>query len=118
MAVHKISVKQLVSRVRQVFPKASENYILNLINDALVEIGMYSTKPVQAKMSTVADQMWYKIGDEAKDSSGNKLEANKVFRVDLMDDSGDYIQIPRLIDKNFLLMDATSESALTTPDDK
>jgi|TARA_R100000008_G_C3560797_1_gene156024 hypothetical protein len=118
MAVHKISVKQLVSRVRQVFPKASENYILNLINDALVEIGMYSTKPVQAKMSTVADQMWYKIGDEAKDSSGNKLEANKVFRVDLMDDSGDYIQIPRLIDKNILLMDATSESALTTPDDK
>ena len=118
MAVHKISVKQLVSRVRQVFPKASENYILNLINDALVEIGMYSTKPVQAKMSTVADQMWYKIGDEAEDSSGNKLEANKVFRVDLMDDSGDYIQIPRLIDKNILLMDATSESALTTPDDK
>ena len=118
MAVHKISVKQLVSRGRQVFPKASENYILNLINEALVEIGMYSTKPVQAKMSTVADQMWYKIGDEAKDSSGNKLEANKVFRVDLMDDSGDYIQIPRLIDKNILLMDATSESALTTPDDK
>ena len=118
MAVHKISVKQLVSRVRQVFPKASENYILNLINDALVEIGMYSTKPVQAKMSTVADQIWYKIGDEAKDSSGNKLEANKVFRVDLMDDSRDYIQIPRLIDKNILLMDATSESALTTPDDK
>ena len=118
MAVHKISVKQLVSRVRQVFPKVSENYILNLINDALVEIGMYSTKPVQAKMNTVADQTWYKIGDEAEDSSGNKLEANKVFRVDLMDDSGDYIQIPRLIDKNILLMDATSESALTTPDDK
>ena len=115
MAVHKISVKQLVSRVRQVYPKASENYILN---HALVEIGMYSTKPVQAKMNTEADQMWYKIGDEAKDSSGNKLEANKVFRVDLMDDSGDYIQIPRLIDKNILLMDATSESALTTPDDK
>ena len=118
MSVHKISVKQLVSRVHQVFPGAPENYILNLINDALVEVGMHSTKPVQSKMSTVADKMWYKIGDEAKDSSGNKLEANKVFRVDLMDDSGDYIQIPRLIDKNILLMDATSESALTTPDDK
>ena len=119
MAVHKISVKQLISRVRQIFPGIPENYILNLINDALVEIGMYSTKPVQAKMSTVADQMWYKIGDEAKDSSGNKLEANKVYRVDLMDDDGDYIQIPRLIDKNILLMDAdSSESALTTPDER
>jgi len=119
MAVHKISVKQVVSRIRQVFPEASENYVLNLINDSLVEIGMFSTKPVQAKMSTVADQMWYKIGDDAKDSSGNKFEANKIFRVDLMDSDGDYIQIPRLIDKNILLMDAdSSESALTTPDNK
>ena len=118
MAVHKISIKQLVSRIRQVFPKAPENYILNLVNDALVEIGLYNTKPVQAKMSTVANQMWYSISDSAKDSSNNSLEANKVFRVDLMDDDGDYIQIPRLIDKNILLMDATSESALTTPDDK
>ena len=49
MAVHKISVKQLVSRIRQVFPDAPENYVLNLVNDALVEIGLYNTKPVQAK---------------------------------------------------------------------
>jgi len=118
MSVHKISVKQLVSRVHQVFPGAPENYVLNLVNDALVEIGMHSTKPVQAKMSTVANQMWYKIGDEAKDSSGNNLEANKVYRVDLMDDDGDYIQIPRLIDKNILLMDAKKETKLTTPDDR
>jgi hypothetical protein len=36
MAVHSISVKELISRVRLVFPSAPENYILNLINDALV----------------------------------------------------------------------------------
>ena len=118
MAVHKISVKQLVSRIRQVFPDIPENYILNLVNDALVEIGLYNTKPVQAKMSTVANQMFYNIGDSATDSSNNKLEANKVYRVDLMDDDGDYIQIPRLIDKNILLMDASSESVLETPDDR
>lgn len=105
MAVHKISVKQLISRVRQVFPDAPDTYILNLINDALVEIGMYSTKPVQAKLNLVANQMWYSIGDDANDWVGNKLEANKIYRVDLMDSDGDYIQIPRLIDKNILLMD-------------
>lgn len=116
MAVHKISVKELVSRVRQVFPDAPETYIINLINDALVHIGMYNTKPTQAKIDTVANQMWYSIGDDANDSSSNALEANKIFRVDLMDNEGDYIQIPRLVDKNILLMDATSESALDTPD--
>ena len=119
MAVHKISVKQVLSRVRQVFPDVPETYLISLLNDGLVEVGMYSTKPVQAKMSTVADQMVYNISDSAEDSSGNKLEANKIFRVDLMDDDGDYIQIPRLVDKNILLMDAdSSESALTTPDSK
>ena len=76
MAVHKISVKQVVSRIRQVFPEASENYVLNLINDSLVEIGMFSTKPVQAKMSTVADQMWYKIGDEANLHSRHRTIIN------------------------------------------
>ena len=60
MAVHKISVKQVLSRVKQVFPDIPENYLINLLNDGLVEVGMYSTKPVQAKMSTVADQMFYK----------------------------------------------------------
>jgi len=118
MAVHKISVKQVLSRVKQVFPDIPENYLINLLNDGLVEVGMYSTKPVQAKMSTVADQMFYNISDDAEDSSGNKLEANKVYRVDLMDSDGDYMQIPRLVDKNLLLMDATSESAVTKPDSK
>ena len=119
MAVHKLNVKNILSMVRQVFPNVPESYLISLVNDALVEIGVYSTKQIQAKISTVADQMWYKIGDEAKDSSGNKLEANKVYRVDLMDEDGDYIQIPRLIDKNILLMDAdSSESALTTPDER
>ena len=119
MAVHKLNVKNVLSRIRQVFPNVHETYLINLINDPLVEIGVYSTKQIQAKMSTVADQMWYKIGDDAEDSSGNKLEANKVFRVDLMDSDGDYIQIPRLVDRNILLMDAdSSESALTVPDSK
>ena len=119
MSVHKLNVKNVLSRVRHVFPNVPESYLLALINDALVEIGVYSTKQIQAKMSTVADQMWYKIGDDAEDSSGNKLEANKIFRVDLMDSDGDYIQIPRLVDRNILLMDADSnESALTTPDSK
>ena len=118
MAVHAMNVSQIVSRVRQVFPDASENYIINLINDALVEVGNHHTKIVQAKMSTVADQMSYSIAYEAEDSSENKLEANKVFRIDLMDDAGDYIQIPRQVDKNTLLWDATSESAIKQPDSK
>ena len=35
MAVHGITVKQLISRVRENFPGAPEKYIMTLINDAL-----------------------------------------------------------------------------------
>jgi len=116
MAVHSITVKELISRVRLVFPDAPETYILNLINDALVEIGTYKTKVVHAKISTVADRMYYDLADGAQDSSDNKLEVNQVIRVYLMDNEGDYIQIPRLVDKNLLLADIESESNVNTPD--
>ena len=116
MAVHALTVKKIISQVRLVFPDAPETYIMNLINEALAEMGNHHTKVVQAKVSAVANQMFYSIGDSANDSSSNRLEANKIFRVDLMDDDGDYIKIPRLVDKGILLMDATSESAITAPD--
>jgi hypothetical protein len=116
MSVHSISIKNLINRVREVFPDVQENYAINLINDALVELGSYETKIAHGKVSTVADQMWYDLSDGATDSSGNKLELNKVDKVYLMDSEGDYIQIPRLTDTNLLLTDVTSESALDTPD--
>jgi len=116
MAVHSITVKKLISRVRLVFPDAPEAYIMNLINDALVEIGMYKTKVVHAKISTVANKMYYNLADGAQDSSNNKLEVNQVLRVYLMDSEDDYIQIPRLIDKELLLADIASEDNLNVPD--
>jgi len=114
MATRSITVKQILSRVRQVFPNVPENYVINLINDALVEVGMYNSKTEYAKITTVADQMWYDLSDLAKDSSGNKLDLNKVFRIDFMDNEGDYIRIPRLLDKNVTMSDL-DESILDTP---
>ena len=114
MATRSITVKQILSRVRQIFPNAPENYVINLINDALVEVGMYNSKTEYAKITTVADQMWYDLSDLAKDSSGNKLDVNKVFRIDFMDNEGDYIRIPRLLDKNVTMSDL-DESILDTP---
>ena len=118
MSVHSITVKQILSRIRQVFPDAPENYVMNLINDALVEAGVYNSKIVRAKISTTADQMWYNLRDVAKDSSNNVLEVNKIFKVYFMDNDGDYIQIPRLINTNILLTDVTDESVLKVPDSK
>ena len=56
MAVRRLTVKNIISRVRQTFPEAPENYLYNLINDALLEAGLYRTKVEYAKATTVADQ--------------------------------------------------------------
>ena len=100
MSVHTITAKQVLSRVRQVFPNVGETYVLNIINDALVEAGMYHTKVSYAKTDLVEDQMWYTLND---DNSNQKI--NKVYRVDVKDSAGEYIKIPRLLDAETLKMD-------------
>jgi|TARA_R100000455_G_C6232334_1_gene93591 hypothetical protein len=110
-SIHALTVKQIISRVRQVFPDAPEAYIMSLINDAINEIGEYSQKSISAKINIVADQMFYNIGDSAVDSGGEKLGINKIYRVDIMDNEGDYIKIPRVLDGEPLMFDMTSESA-------
>ena len=100
LAVLTIKAKQILSRVRQVFPDAGETYVLNLINDALVEAGTYHTKIEYAKADIVEDQTWYTLSD---DSSGQKI--NKVYRVSVKDSSGDYIKCARLLDGETLKMD-------------
>ena len=110
-SIHTLTVKQIISRVRQVFPDAPETYIMSLINDAVNEIGEYSQKSISAKINIVADQMFYNIGDSAVDSGGEKLGINKIYLVDIMDNEGDYIKIPRVLDGEPLMFDMTSESA-------
>ena len=117
MAVHSLTAKQIISRIRQVFPDAPEAYILSLLNDALVEAGLYSTKSMTPKVDKAADKMFYALDDSAKDASNNTLELNKIYRVDFMDDDGDYIKIPRLLDGETLMFDITSETeGIESPD--
>ena len=102
MGVHSLTVKKIISRVRQAFPDAPETYIMNIINEAIVELGKYGTKIEYAKATTVADQMWYTLSD-----TNAGIEVNKVFRVDFMDASGDYVKIPRLLNNEIQTMDLT-----------
>ena len=100
MAVHSLTVKKIISRVRQTFPNAPENYIMNLVNEAIVELGKYATKIEYAKATTVADQQWYTLSD-----ANAGVEINKVFRVDFMDSKGVYVKIPRLLENEIPTMD-------------
>ena len=81
MAIHSLTVKQIISRVKQVFPEAPEVYIMSLVNDAVNELGQYSQKAMSAKIDIVSGQMYYSISDSAEDSSSNQMGINKIYRV-------------------------------------
>ena len=100
MAVHSLTVKKILSMVRQVFPDAPETYVMALINEALVESGKYNTRVEYAKATTVADQQWYTLSD-----TNAGVEINKVFIVDFMDANGEYVMIPRLLNNEIQTMD-------------
>ena len=115
-SIHTLTVKQIISRVRQVFPEAPETYIMSLINDAINEMGEYSQKSISAKINLESGKMFYNVGDSAVDSSNEKLGINKIYRIDVIDDNGDYIRVPRVLDGEPLQFDIASESAIKTPE--
>ena len=44
MAAIEFSLREILSRVRQAVPDASEAYVLNLVNQGLSDMGRYNTK--------------------------------------------------------------------------
>ena len=53
MAAIEFTGKEIYSRVLQAVPGISENYVLNLINEALVDMGRYTNQIENAKTNLV-----------------------------------------------------------------
>lgn len=87
-----ITVKQILSRVRELFPECQETYAMALINDALTESGKYNVKHESARTNAVSGTKWYTIND-----TNSGIEANKVTNVYFLDDDDKYRMIKRLV---------------------
>tara|TARA_A100001515_G_C4441459_1_gene167107 strand:- start:74 stop:379 length:306 start_codon:yes stop_codon:yes gene_type:complete len=99
MAAIEFSVREIVSRVRQAVPDASENYIINLINQGLVDMGRYTTKMEYGKTDLIHNQLWYGLDDD------RDITINKIFRVSILNDSDEYIRVPRLLNQEIKVTD-------------
>ena len=64
MAAIEFNGKKIFSRVQQAIPDVSENYVKNLINEALVDLGQYDLKTEYAKADLNNGQMWYGLADD------------------------------------------------------
>ena len=88
----RMTFKEIISRVRQVHPELGETYAKAIVNDALLELRRYKVSRKCAKISVVADQRWYNIGDRNSD-----LRVDKIYAVYYKDSGGNYRKVPRLI---------------------
>ena len=99
MAAIEFNGKQILSRVQQAVPDVSENYVLNLINEALIDLGQYSLKTEYAKTNLVNGQTWYDLDDD------RDVTINKVFRCGILNSDSEYIIIPRLVNQETKITD-------------
>tara|TARA_Y100000592_G_scaffold77919_1_gene122331 strand:+ start:1239 stop:1580 length:342 start_codon:yes stop_codon:yes gene_type:complete len=90
MAAIEFTGKEIYSRVLQAVPDISENYVLNLINEALIDMGRYTNQIENAKTNLVHNQLWYALDDD------ESVTINKVFRCTIKNSEGEFIKIPRL----------------------
>ena len=89
-----MKVKKVIEQIEHIFGRQSEGYMIQLINDALIDIG--STKQhllEEKKIDLIGDQRWYDIDDEMID----------IVRVEVKDTNNRYVMIPKLADSHTLL---------------
>ena len=97
-----MDVKNLIQQVEYLMGRQPEKYMMQLINDALMDMSAkiqhYST---QKKQNLNEKQRWYPLDDSVID----------VFRVEILDTNDRYVMIPKLADPHKLLKDDTDDTS-------
>ena len=97
-----MKVKDLIQQVEYTMGRQPEQYMLQLINDALMDmsskIQSYKTEKIQ---NLISKQRWYKLDDSVVD----------ITRVEILDNNDRYVMVPKLADPHKLLKDDTDETS-------
>ena len=89
-----MKVKRVIEQIEHIFGRQSEGYMLQLINDALLDIGSTKQHLLEEKtMHLEEDKRWYGISDDIID----------ITRVEIKDTNGRYVMIPKLAGSHKLL---------------
>ena len=97
-----MTVKNVIDQIEAVFGRQSEKLMLQIINDALVDMsGEIQHYTRVSKTDLVSYQRWYDLDDKMID----------ILKVEIKDTNDRYIMIPKLTDPHRLLRDDTDESS-------
>ena len=97
-----MTVKNIIEQIEQLFGRQPEKLMLQLINDALIEMsGENKHYTKVSKTDLVSYQRWYELNDKMID----------ILKVEIKDTNDRYVMIPKLTDPHRLLRDDTDEPA-------
>ena len=97
-----MTVKNVIDQIEAVFGRQSEKLMLQIINDALVDMsGEIQHYTRVSKTDLVSYQRWYDLDDKMID----------IIKVEIKDTNDRYIMIPKLADPHKLLRDDTDEAS-------
>jgi hypothetical protein len=96
-----MTVKQIISQVEKMFGRQPEQYIYQLVNDALDDISSKKLNYVISAITNLEEKKrWYELDDQVID----------ITRVEILDTNDRYIMVPKLVNPHKLLR-ADTDSA-------
>ena len=96
-----MTAKNIIEQIEKVFGRQQEQFMFQLINDALDDI---ASNKRNYTVSAIADleqyKRWYKLEDDVID----------IVKVEILDTNSRYVKIPKLVDPHKLLREDTDET--------
>ena len=98
---HSLTVKDIRDEIEHLFGRQSENYLLRLINDGMLELSSKKQHyTVSANTNLEQYKRWYKLDDSVID----------VVKVEILDTNSRFVKIPKLSDPHNILRGDTDET--------
>ena len=99
-----MTVRQIIEQVERIFGRQPEQYILQLINDALDDISSHKQNYTTSSLTNLnKKQRWYSLDDAVID----------IMRVEIKDTNDRYVMIPKLADSHRILREDTDSNTTT-----
>jgi len=96
-----MKVKNVIDQIEKMFGRQSEQYMFQLMNDALDEISAKKMNNTESRTTDLlGHDRWYSLSDDVV----------QIDRVEIKDTNNRYVMIPKLADPHKLLRSDTDDN--------
>ena len=96
-----MTAKNIIEQIEKMFGRQPEQYMFQLINDALDDIASNKRNYTVSALTNLEEKKrWYVLDDSVID----------IVKVEILDTNNRYVMIPKLVDPHKLLREDTDET--------